>query len=428
MPKELRTSARSRASTANNDATLSTNRRTRSGQHPNHLRDPAPTIKPPVKRCAPKPPAFAFLARTQNAINADPNKQLRLFALPRELLRSITGQLPLISLICLTLTCKEAGEAIGTQSCANYKKKKRSMDRNGLIKLLARDWGDILDFCARCDTLHPSLPPPRSHRETKLTKWCLGQEAMIDYLPEDATHGYNTVFAHIANAMGESQDFASKGADGPLIDTMSGRFTITKSNLSWSLDSSAHRVDGNLIVKHVHTFRSQTRKGLDIVDLIALPIRLCPHQSTATTMPKPSLNLRGSYYWSGPTKIVERNGRLLTCIITSLFPLPKRNPVDITSLKPLTSTEQAQVCAAEAGEDVHWRCRACPTKYQIQRLGNIVEITSWHNFGRDLYHASRYWKMQVRRTGTTLGRDKRNDEWWSPSRTVPDFVCEPSLI
>ncbi|KAF3040550.1 hypothetical protein E8E12_009193 [Didymella heteroderae] len=418
MPKAVCTSARSRASKATNDVT----RRTRSGgKHSRHHLPP--TGKTLVKRRTPKPPAFAFLARSQDIINADPNKQVRLFSLPRELLQQITSQLPLISIICLTLTCKEAAEAIGTQSWANYKKEKRwSMDRNGFIELLARDWGDVLDFCERCDTLHPPLPPPRSHRETKLTKWCLGQEAMIDYLPKDAAHGYNPVFVHIANAIGESQDFASKGATGPLVDTMSGSFTITKDDLTWSLDSSAQRIDGNLVVKHVHTFRSQTRKSLGQADLLNLPIRLCPHQSTTTTTPEPSIGLRS--HWGGQGKIVEQNGRLLTHAIASVFPVSAQQAVDVTSLKPLTSSEQAQASAAEAGEDVYWRCRACPTKYRVRRSADAVTITSWHSFGRDLFHASKYWKMLVRRTGTTLGRDKRNDEWWSPSRTVPDFVCE----
>ncbi|KAF3051729.1 hypothetical protein E8E11_006554 [Didymella keratinophila] len=415
MPKATRTSARSRASKASNDVTLSTNRLTRSGQQP-RLQNTVPSTKVLVKRRAPKPPAFAFLARSRDTINADPNRYLRLFSLPRELLQQIANHLPLISVICLTLTCKEAAEAIGTQSWANYKKEKRwSMDRNGFIALLARDWGDVLDFCERCDTLHPPLPPPRSHRETKLTKWCFGQEAMIDYLAKDATHGYSPVFVHIANAMEESQEFASKGTNGPLIDAMSGSFTITKGNLTWSLDSTAQRIDGNLLIKHIHTFRSQTRKSLSVTDLLALPIRLCPHQSTTTTTPKPSHR----------TRIVEQNGRLLTHVIASVFSASARQAVDMTLLKPLTSTEQAQVSAADAGEDVHWRCRSCPTKYRVQHSRNAVTITSWHSLGRDLYNASKYWKMLVRRTGTTLGRDKRNDEWRSQSRTVPDFVCEP---
>lgn len=425
MPKELRTSARTRASKATNDVTILIIRRTRSGQQPNRRQTQPPSTKVPVKRSSRKPPVFAFLARSQEVINADANKQVRLFSLPRELLQQVASHLPLASLICLTLTCKEAAETIGTQSWANYKKEKRwSMDRNGFVELLARDWGDILDFCERCDTLHPPLPPPRRHRETKLTKLCLGQEAVIDYLPRDTTHGYVPVFVHVANAMGESQDYASKGATGPLIDTMSGSFTITKGNLTWSLDSSAQRIDGNLVVKHVHSFRSQTRDSVGVTDLLALPIRLCPHQSTTTITPKPSLNLRSSYHWSGHTKPVEQNGRLLTHVIASSFPASAQRAVDMTSLKSLTSTEQAQVSAAEAGEDVHWRCRACPTKFHVQRSGDAVEITSWHNFGRDLYHASKYWRMLVRRTGTTLGREKRNDEWWCLSRTVPDFVCE----
>lgn len=420
----MRTTAHSRASKLSNDVTLATTRRTRSGQQPNRQRNPPPTTKAPVKRRARKPPAFAFLARSQDVIDLDPNKNVRLFSLPRELLQQIAGHLPLISLICLTLTCKEAAEAIGTQSWANYNKEKRwSMDRHGFIELLARDWGNILDFCERCDTFHPPLPPPRSHRETKLTKWCLGQEAMIDYLPKDAVNGYSPVFVHIANAMGESQDAASKGAVGPPIATMSGDFTITKDNIAWSLHSSAQRIDCNLVVKHVHTFRGQTRKGLGVTDLLALPIRLCPHQSTVRSTPNPTIGLRS--YWGVGTKIVEQNGRLLTHAIASAFPPSAQQAVDMSTLKPLTSTEQAQVSAAEAGEDMKWRCRSCPTKYHVQRSGGAVTITSWHSFGKDLYHATKYWRMLVRRTGTTLGRDKRNDEWWSPSRTVPDFVCEP---
>lgn len=422
MPKAIRTSARSRVSKTSNDVTLSTDRRTRSGQQPSRRHNPLSSTKAPVKRRTPKPPAFAFLARSQDVIDADPNRQISLFSLPRELLQQIASHLPLISVICLTLTCKEAAEAIGTQSWVEYKKEKRWTS----IELLARDWGDVLDFCGRCNAFHPPLPPPRSHRETRLTKWCLGQEAMIDYLPKDASHGYNPVAKHIGNAMRESQDFSSKGATGPLIETMSGNFTITKGNLNWSLDSSARRIDGNLVVKHIHTFRTQSRTFLHAKDLLALPIRLCPHQSTTTATPNATIGLR-NWYSNGRTKIVEQNGSLLIHAITSAFPstaLPWQG-VDMTSLKPMTSTEQAQVDAANAGEDIYWRCRSCPTKYRVRHAGNAFTITSWHSFGRDLYHASKYWSMLVRRTGTTLGREKRNDEWWSQSRTVPDFVCGP---
>jgi hypothetical protein len=419
MPKSIRTSARTRASRLSHDTTPSTKRRTRSGQQPSHRIDHAP-----VKRRTPKAPALAFLARSQDVINSDPNRQLRLFALPRELLKQIASHLPIISTISLTLTCKEAAEAIGTQLWEHYKKKRLEYrDCIDLIKLLARDWADVLDYCERCNTLHPPLPPPRSHRETKLTKWCFGQDATIDYLPKDASHGYSPLFVHIASAIEESKDFASKSDVSPLIDTLAGSFTIMKNNLNWSLKSCAQRIDGNLVLKHVHTFQSQTWKSLSPMDLLTLPIRLCPHQSTTTATPEPSHHIRRAQR-SDHGKL-ECNGRLLTHAIASAFPASAQQAVDMKSLKPLTLSEQAQVSAIQAGETVCWRCRSCPTKYHIQRSANGFEIRSWHSFGRDLYHASKYWKMFVRRTGTTLGKGKRNDEWWSQSQTVPDFICEP---
>jgi hypothetical protein len=263
--------------------------------------------------------------------------------------------------------------------------------------------------------MHPPLQPPRSHRETKLTKRCFGQDAMIDYLPQDALHGYNPVFVHIANAIEQTKNYASKSNVGPPIDTLSGDLTTTKNNLFWSLDSSGRRIDGNLIVKHVHTFRSQTNNRLSATDLLALNVRLCPHQSTATNTPERFRYIKGRY--------AEQNGRLLTHVITTAFPAANHQFVDMQSLKPLMPSEQAQVSASQAGEEVYWRCRSCPTKYRVLHSTNAFTITSWHCFGRDLYHASKYWKWMVRRTGTTLGTDKRNDEWWSPSRTVPNFAC-----
>jgi hypothetical protein len=418
MPKSTRTSARLYASKSSHDIAPSSNRRNRSGRQPLNQRalllHPAKLIG---TRRTPRLPALGILARSQNVINADSNRQIRLFALPRELLQHIASHLPLVSVICLTLTCKEAAEAIGTQSWANYKKEKRwLMDRVGFIELLARDWGHILDFCPQCDTLHPPLQPPGSHRKTKLTKFCFGQDALIDYLPQDASQGYNPVFTHIANAVEESENFASKRSFGPPIDALSGDLTITKNNLSWHLESSGRRTDGNLIVKHVHTIRSQKCKRLTAMDLLALQIRLCPHQSTTMTTPERSHYIRG--------KCAEQNGRLLTHVITSAFSAVDVLSVDMKSLKPLTPSEQAQVSASQAGEEVYWRCRSCPTKYRVLHSTNAFMITSWHCYGRDLYHASKYWKWTVRRTGTTLGTDKRNDEWWSPSRTIPDFVCE----
>jgi hypothetical protein len=412
MPRAPRTSKRSRASRSSDDVTASASRRTRSGQQPSSL----PPVKAPVARRVRKPPALAFLARSQDIINADPNRQNRLFSLPKELLEQIACHLPLASVICLTLTCKEAAEFIGTESWARYKKEKQwLMDTVQFHELLARDWGDILDYCLRCNTLHPPLQPPRSHRETKLTKWCFGQDAMIDYLPQDAVHGYNPLFVHIANAMEDSEEFASKGCKGPLVDTLSGDFTITKRSLSWRLVSSAQRVDGNLVLRHVHTLQTTADGNLNGTDLLDLPIRLCPHQSTTRHVPERSHYIKG--------KCSEINSRFLSQVITSVLPPAAQQKVDLSSLKDLAPSEQAQ-WAENSEVAAIWHCRFCPTKYSVQCSGNQLLINTWHSFGRDIYHASKYWKWLVRRTGTTLGTDKRNDEWWSPSRTVPDFVCE----
>lgn len=412
MPRAPRTSKRSRASRSSDDVTPSASRRTRSGQQPSSL----PPVKAPVARRARKPPALAFLARPEDIINADPNRQTRLFSLPKELLEQIACHLPLASVICLTLTCKEAAESIGTESWARYKKEKQwLMDTVQFHELLARDWGDILDYCPRCNTLHPPLQPPRSHRETKLTKWCFGQDAMIDYLPQDAVHGYNPLFVHIANAMEESEDFASKGCNGPLIDTLSGDFTIAKRSLSWRLVSSAQRIDGNLILRHVHTLQTTAGGNLNGTDLLDLPIRLCPHQSTTRHVPERSHYIRG--------KCSEINSRFLSQVVKSALPPAAQQKVDLSSLKDLTPSEQAQWAENSEVAAIR-RCRSCPTKYSVQYSGNQLSISTWHSFGRDMHHASKYWKWLVRRAGTTLGTDKRNDEWWSPSRTVPDFVCE----
>ena len=414
MPRSTRSSVRSRAIASSQNGVASTRRQTRSGQTPSSSATP----KTSIIRCRiPKPPTFAFLARHQDIINADPNRQLRLFALPKELIEQIATHLPLTSVICLTLTCKEAAETVGTQSWATLKTEGRwSAHRYDFIELLARDWGDRLDYCQRCDILHPPLQPPRNHRGTKLTKRCFGQDAMIDYLPQDASQGYNPVLIHITNAIEETKDFASKGDVGPLLDTLSGSFEIMKKDLSWCLDSTGRRIDGNLVLKHVHTFRSQTSKRISATDLLTLPIRLCPHQSTATNIPESSRYING--------RSAEQNGRLLTHVIASAFPESDQSRVDVSTLGPLTPSEQAQVFASKAGEKIYWQCRSCPTKYRVQRCRNTFVITSWHSFGRDMYHAMKYWKWLVRRTGTTLGPDKRNDEWWSSSRTVPDFMCE----
>lgn len=417
MPKSTRKITRSQASGLSQRVEPTrTSTRTRNRQQPANLATPKPNIKRPiVKRQTVDRPASELIPRSQIEVEADPNRQLRLFSLPKELLQQIAHELPLASIMCLTLTCKEAANVIGAQSWVRYKKEKQwSLDRKDFCRLVVKDWGHLLEYCACCNALHPPMQPARSHRETKLTKFCFGQDAMVDYLPKDESHGYGLVFAHVNNAMELSGAFAGKNDFGPLIEALSGDFTIAKNDLLWRLESTGRRVDGNLVVKHVHTFRSENKKSLRAADLLSLPIRLCPHQSTSTRLPERSQYIKGA----------EQNGPLLTHAIISAFPTAARGSVSIAAFKQPTPSEQEQMTKAQTAELSYWRCRSCLTKYCVEHLKDALVITSWHSFGRDLYHASKYWKWLVRREGKLLGTDKRNDEWWSPSRTVPDFMCE----
>jgi hypothetical protein len=410
MPKVTRKTTRKSPRPDDGVEQLKRNMRTRTRQKPALVEN----MKTKRVRRLPKKSPFSFLERSEDEVERDPNRRTPLLSLPKELVQAIASNLPLASVICLTLTCKEAAEITGISCWADYKKENQWSDnRKAFSEFLVRDWGNILTHCVMCNALHPPLKLARTHRKTKLTTVCFGQDAMIDYLPQDDTHGYNTVFLHIAEALKLSENRALKNEYGSAIDTLDGDFTITKGDLSWRLLSSGKRTDGYLVIRHVHTFQSTTKKVLSAKDLLALPIRLCPHQTTNVRKPE-----RSRYI-----KSVELNGPLLTHAITAALPTAARSGVDMTVFKKPTSTENDQISSAQNGEEVYWRCRSCPTKYQVEYAkGNLV-ITSWHCFGRDLLHASKYWKWFVRREGKLLGPDKRNDEWWSPSRTVPDFEC-----
>lgn len=391
----------------------------RSGIRTRLRQRPAPLApaNPRKRQRVSKQTAIGFLTRSQDEVLADCNRRTGLLSLPKELIQHIADELPLESVICFTLACKEAMEVVGTHSWRRHKKEYRwSNDRPLFLNLLARDWTNTLKFCPGCNTLHPQLQPARSHRETKLTKLCFGQDAMIDYLPDDESHGYKPVFTHISDAVKASEEYASKQDTGPKISTLAGEFTITKRDIAWSLTSTGQCVTGNLIIKHVHTLQSKLNRSLRATDILCLPIRLCPHQSTTTELPKASMHIKGA----------KLNSALLTHVITSAFPAAAQTGVSMTPFKNPTPSEQEQILAAKAGHMGPWRCRSCPTKYCVEYVNNTLMITTWHSFGRDLYHASKYWKWLVRREGANLGHEKRNDEWWSPSRTVPDFVCEPA--
>ncbi|PZD33872.1 hypothetical protein A1F97_01400 [Pyrenophora tritici-repentis] len=228
-----------------------------------------------------------------------------------------------------------------------------------------------------------------------------------------------------------SSEYAKKGCHGPQIDLLAGDYTVDYPilGLSWQVTSKGRRVDGNLIVQHIHTLQTvrdyndmRGKKDLYAVYILALPIRLCPHQSTVTTGPHaPSCYIKSK----------EKNSPQFTHAITTAFPTTRRETLGGTHIpqqtmnnafsKP-TPRELEAMNAADAGnKNILWCCRSCPTKYRVEFGGGKLKILAWHSFGRDQLHASKYWKWFVRREGKLLGMDKRNDEWWSPARTVPNF-------
>jgi hypothetical protein len=275
--------------------------------------------------------------------------------------------------------------------------------------------------------MHPWLPPPRKHKKTAITTYCFGQNACVDYFPRNEEgYGYSFVFQHIASAL--KQPPPKKGVSGPPIPNLAGDYIVEYPKFGYRLKSSARRIGDNLALEHVHILQgnpSSSRKKpepLCAKDLLELPIRLCPHQSTGTTGPKEK---------SRHIKSEEKNSPQLTHAIISAFPPSQRASPDTSSVfaKP-SPTELKDMEAADRGEDVVWRCRSCPTKYRVgfssstKSTSDSLTIASWHCFGKDLLHAQKYFKWMVRRDGKLLGKDKRNDEWWSVGRSVPDFRVE----
>jgi hypothetical protein len=389
-----------------------------------------------------KQQATQFLQRSQSEVEADPNRKTHILRLPKELVSEIASYLPVESAVCFTLTCKEALDILGNSSWEAPAIKKRWFveptthreHRPLFIELLYRDL-EGLDFtlCFRCNSIHPPFKPPRTHQETKLTKSCLGQGGVIDYLPH-----YSLVFEHIQQALKLSEFSVAPKVSGPQIDLLAGNHTTDESLCSYTLLSSARRFDRSLILRHDHIIRSNAsdlaspKRGksakarntsLLASTVISLPLRLCPHQTTSLASPPPTR-------W---TSFSSRNSPLLTHAIASAFPADLRGALPHSSVfRDLTPLEQEQVAAADAGEEVVWRCRGCPTKFRAVYKGEAegggkggeVVVTAWHSFGKDEAAASNYWKMFVRREGESLGKGKRNSEFYTLSKSVPDFRVE----
>lgn len=345
----------------------------------------------------------------------DPTASGALLKIPRELFALITTFLPPEATICLSLTCKLALQYTGTEHWQHREIRNHNChSRLHLMQCLIRDAPENLTFCNFCNTLHPPLKPPRTHRVTKLTKKCMSQWAVVDYFPqvrgEESETGYSLLHAHIHEV------FEKRDAEPLSTDLLSGHYQTTKHPvLDYELSSSASWIDNRLVLQHTHLFRPKSRGTIKLSDVLALPVRLCPHNSTVTSTAEKS-----QYVGKNSTA----NTPFLTHAITSAFPPKQRTgapkPSTFRTPAPL---DQKQMDRADAGEDVVWKCRGCTTKFHVAMTkGGALEITSWHCFGADLLHANRYWEWLVRREVANLGAGKRNSEFWFPGgRSVPDF-------
>ncbi|OTA63153.1 hypothetical protein K449DRAFT_381655 [Hypoxylon sp. EC38] len=424
-PRQTRRSLRSATTSRvqkSKAATPTTNsRRLRKAAIENQGQPSAPQLKP--EKASP-----SYLQRSENEASSDTNQKTRLFALPREIIQEISSHLPIESAICLTLTCKLALHILGTSCWEDERIRKRwvrdsitaLVPRTSFLELLHRDVeGAGLEFCKACNTLHPPLKRPSEHRQTKLTKYCWGQVAIIDYLPqgEDGL-GYSLVFYHIKEAMASTPPDSSTP-----IDDLSGSFKVPHPHLNYTVSSSARRINGNLILRHDYQFSPlSSMTPLKVTDILDLPFRICPHQTTSRDTPPENRYI----------KTAKLNGPLFTHSIVSAFPTSKRTGVPKTSaFRPPTSLETKQMASADNGEDVIFKCRSCPTKWQVKYAGGNkrdegekLVVTAFHCFSKEIYSAARSWRSFVRREGGLLGEGKRNSEFWSQGKTYPDFKIE----
>ncbi|KAF7523503.1 hypothetical protein G7054_g11731 [Neopestalotiopsis clavispora] len=411
-------------------ASISERRQTRTRRVEGLCTEAEAQAKPAPKRASKKATPL-YLQRSEADAQADPNQGTALFVLPGEILHAIASHLPPASVICLTLTCKLALHSLGTSSWGDGRiRQRRHWDsemrmhhRASLIELLSRDLRDLdMAQCDRCFTIHGPLKRPRDHRETKLTKPCWGQNAIIDYYPKSELEGYSLVWEHIRHAL----EISSVDTDSS-IEYLSGSFQVQHPSLHYTLSTSGSRVDGNLVIRHDYRFRALSAKvQLTAGQILGMPMRICPHQSTLTV---PLSSAR----WSKPNKQFL-NGPLFTQSIASAFPVAQKTGVPAPKLfrKP-TPIEERMLESLEAGEDTHMSCRFCSTKWAARyaekrssgkgKSGELT-VTVWHCFYKELYMAAKVWPWLVWRGASNLGKAKMNTEFSSQSRSFPDFRIE----
>ncbi|KAI1205867.1 uncharacterized protein F4807DRAFT_254704 [Annulohypoxylon truncatum] len=382
------------------------------------------TLKSKIEKFMP-----SYLQQPDADATSDPNQDIWLFAFPREILREISSHLPPESIICLTLTCKLALRILGISSWKDTMITKRwctdtttmSMPRSNFRELLQRDV-EKLGFvsCKACNTLHPPLKKPSEHRQIKLTKYCWGQDAIIEYLPQNEDgFGYSLVFAHIKHAMTSTPE----DSNSP-VDYLSGSFRVPHPNLNYTVTSSARRISRNLVLQHDYCFSPSSKRLLKAADIFDLPFRICPHQTTSTDQPVFNRYTRNS----------TPNGPLLIHSIVSAFPAARRVKIPKAGgFREPTVLEKRQMTSAESEEGFIFKCRSCPTKWRVRYADTSggkgigrdeLTVSVFHCFSKELYSAATSWRWFVRREGQLLGKEKRNSEFWSVGRSYPDFKVE----
>lgn len=420
---------RSKRSTSNNNNQSQSSVFTRKGsKRARQASPPQDTMDQPVqpKRKRKKEKETpSYLCRSDNDIASDPNRLTFLGKLPPEILMEVANVSPISTAVCLTLTCKLLLAALGTQWWTRYLNMLKpghrdfnfDLDENHalFLKLLCRDLRPSdYEYCARCIALHAPLKPPAEHVKAKMTQICQGR--YIDYLPRGPNGGYNLMLAHIATAF-EQKVFDARFA----LKHLAGAHQMSSGNLRYTMTTTANWVQENLILRHEYKFTAAPGTSFDPEDILNLPLRLCPHQST-TRDPPPSSRILPDQRLNGP--LLAKS--ILSTFWTGLFKAKEfRKPTQLEEIQLSTENKDGFLFA----------CQKCPTKWGVahshlnhenkkRKEPQQITLTAFHCFGKDFAKASKYFPSFVRREGFNVGWSKRNDEWWSEGRTFPCFEVE----